>query len=133
MTYIIFARWFGIISLILSFGILFNLEDAKSIAKHMVQSESGYIMGGVLPVIFGTLAFLFSNSFTPTWQLVITLIGLMMVIIGAFRVLFPKSWKSLMQRNIDKIPPLFSLFGLIFGLLLIYVGFFAPIVNYPGY
>lgn len=67
MTYIVFARWFGVVSVILSFGILFNLEDAKEMAKHMVVSESGYIMGGVLPVIFGSLSLMFANSFAPGW------------------------------------------------------------------
>ena len=40
MAYLIFARWFGVVSIILSFGILFNLEDAREMAKHMVKSET---------------------------------------------------------------------------------------------
>ncbi|MBV9576843.1 MAG: hypothetical protein JO149_09490, partial [Gammaproteobacteria bacterium] len=59
MDYIVFARWFGLVSLFLSLGILFNLEDAREMAKNMVKSETGYIMGGVLPVIFGSLSILF--------------------------------------------------------------------------
>ena len=63
MTYFIFARWFGLVSLILSLGILCNLEDARDMAKHMIKSDSGYIMGGVLPIIFGSLSLMFVNSF----------------------------------------------------------------------
>ena len=127
MSYLIFARWFGLISVILSLGILFNLDDAKIMAKNMVENESGYIMGGILPIVFGSLAFMQNNSFVPGWQIVVTLIGLFMLVIGAFRVIFVTAWKSLIQRHLDKIPFLFSLFGLILGLLMFYVGFFVPI------
>ncbi len=130
MSYIMFARWFGLISLILSMGILFNLEDSKTMAKNMVRAESGYIMGGVLPIIFGTLAFMQHNSFALGWQIVVTFIGLFMLLVGIFRVLFVSAWKRLMHQHLDKIPTLFSLFGLIFALLLLYVGFFAPLVAY---
>lgn len=125
MTYIIFARWFGIVSVILSFGILFNLEDARNMAKNMVKSETGYIMGGVLPVIFGSLAFVFINTFVPRWTLLITLIGISTLIIGTFRVIFVKKWKDIMSRFIESIPFLFSLFGLMFGVILLYIGYFT--------
>lgn len=130
MSHLLFARWFGLISVILSLGILFNLEDAKQMAKSMVHSDGGYIMGGVLPIIFGTLVFMQHHRFEPNWELVITLIGLFMLIIGAFRVLFVNLWRKILSHQIDKIPALFSLFGLMLGLLMIYVGYFSPLVQY---
>jgi len=130
MTYIIFARWFGFVSLILSLGILFNLEDARDMAKHMVKSDSGYIMGGVLPTIFGTLSLMFANSFDLGWTLIITLIGTSMVLIGVFRVIFVKQWKALLSKYIEEIPFLFSLFGLMFGVILLYIGFIESSFTY---
>lgn len=125
MTYILFARWFGLVSLILSLGILFNLEDARDMAKHMVKSDSGYIMGGVLPIIFGTLALMFVNQFEPSWSLVVTIIGTIMLLVGIFRVIFVAQWKALLTQYIQEIPFLFSLFGLMFGVVLLYIGFIA--------
>jgi hypothetical protein len=125
MDYLVFARWFGLVSVFLSLGILFNLEDAKQMAKNMVSSESGYIMGGVLPIIFGTLSLVFANSFEMGWTLLITLVGASMLTIGIFRVIFVKQWKILIGKNIEQIPFLFSLFGLMFGVVLLYIGFFA--------
>lgn len=130
LDYIHFARWFGLVTLILSLGILFNLDDAKQMAKHMVKDESGYIMGGVLPIIFGTLAFTIHNDFEMGWQLVIDLIGLGMLAVGVYRVLFVNHWKKVFQRNVDKIPPLFALFGLLISFLMLYVGFISPLVQY---
>lgn len=125
MDYVVFARWFGLVSLFLSLGILFNLEDAREMAKNMVKSESGYIMGGVLPVIFGSLSILFANSLELNWALFITLVGACVLIIGIFRVIFVEQWKLLISRYIEQIPFLFSLFGLMFGVILIYIGFIA--------
>jgi hypothetical protein len=127
MNYLIFARWFGLVSLFLSLGILFNLEDAREMARNMVKTETGYIMGGVLPVIFGSLAILFANSFELNWALLITLVGASVLIIGVFRVIFVRQWKELMARHIEQIPFLFSLFGLMFGVILLYIGFIAQI------
>src|SRR5580698_5440606 len=112
MAYLIFARWFGLVSVILSLGILFNLEDAREMAKNMVKSDSGYIMGGVLPVIFGSLSLLFFNGFSLDWTLAITAVGIAMVLVGIFRVIFVRQWRSLLSRHIEQIPFLFSLFGL---------------------
>ncbi len=129
MNYIVFARWFGLVSVILSFGILFNLEDAREMARNLVKSESGYIMGGVLPVIFGSLSLMFANSFEMGWPMLITLVGATTFVIGTFRVIFVKQWKILMSKHIEQIPFLFSLFGLMLGVILLYVGFIANAVE----
>lgn len=123
MTYLLFARWFGLVSVILSLGILFNLEDALEMAKKMVKSETGYIMGGVLPVIFGSLSLLFIDCYGACWNIVITVVGLAMLSAGIYRVIFVRQWKALMSRHIEQVPFLFSLFGLMFGVILLYVGF----------
>lgn len=125
MNYLMFARWFGVVSVVLSLGILFNLEDAYRMAKNMAKDESGYIMGGVLPVIFGSLALMFVDSFEPGWNLLITAVGVATLAIGIFRVMFVDQWKALMSRHLEQIPFLFSLFGLMIGVILLYVGFIA--------
>lgn len=95
----------------------------------MVKTETGYIMGGVLPVIFGSLSLMFVSSFVVGWTLLITLIGISMLGIGIFRVIFVRQWKALLSRHIEQIPFLFSLFGLMFEVILLYVGFIAPSVD----
>jgi uncharacterized membrane protein len=125
MTYMMFARWFGLVSVLLSLGILFNLEDAQEMAKNMVKNETGYIMGGVLPIIFGSLSLLFMDCFDLCWNLVITFVGVSMLCIGIYRVMFVKQWKALLSRHLEQIPFLFSLFGLMLGVILLYVGFVA--------
>jgi len=133
LSYICFARWFGFVSTILSLGILLNLDEAKEMAKHMVKQESGYIMGGVQPIIFGSLLVSCNTQFVLGWELLVTSIGIAMVFAGAYRVLFVSHWKKVLQRHVDKIPPLFALFGLMFGVILLYVGYIAPLVQVPAH
>jgi hypothetical protein len=130
MTYIIFAQWFGVVSVILSLGILFNLNDAQAMAQKMANNESGYIMGAVLPLVFGTLALMSHPIFSMGWSVVVTLSGVFLLLIGAFRALFATHWKRLIRRHLDKVPALFALFGLMFGLLMLYVGFFSQLLEY---
>jgi uncharacterized membrane protein len=132
MTCIMFARWFGVVSVLLSLGILFNLEDALEMAKSMVKTETGYIMGGVLPIIFGSLSLLYIDCFDLCWNLVVTLVGGSMVLAGIYRVMFVKQWKALMSRHLEQIPFLFSLFGLMLGVILLYVGFIAKAFEFTA-
>lgn len=132
MTCVMFARWFGIVSVLLSLGILFNLEDALEMAKGMVKTETGYIMGGVLPIIFGSMSLLFVGCFDFKWDLVVTIVGASMLGAGMFRVMFVKQWRALMERHLEQIPFLFSLFGLMFGVILLYVGFLADAFRYTA-
>lgn len=131
MTYLMFARWFGLVSVFLSLGILFNLEDAREMAKNIVKSETGYIMGGVLPIIFGSLSLLFLNDLQG-WELMTTAIGTAMLLAGIYRVFFVSHWKALMTRHIEQIPFLFSLFGLMLGVILLYIGFLSNLFQFPG-
>lgn len=125
MSCLMFARWFGVVSVLLSLGILFNLEDAQEMAKGMVKTETGYIMGGVLPIIFGTLSLLFADCFDACWHMVVVAVGASMVLAGIYRVMFVRHWKATMAAHIEDIPFLFSLFGLMLGVILLYVGFIA--------
>ncbi len=125
MICLMFARWFGVVSVLLSLGILFNLEDAQQMARNMVKTETGYIMGGVLPIMFGSMALLFTDCRDLDWHLIVSLVGFSMIFAGIFRVMFVKQWKALMSQHIENIPFLFSLFGLMLGVVLVYVGFLS--------
>lgn len=123
MDYISYAKWFGVVSTLLALGILFNIENSRQLAAELIDTASGYIIGGVLPLIFGAWVVIEHNNWTHGWHLVVTLAGWFMLLAGVFRLWFVNTWHRLMKANLDKIPFLFSLFGLMLGLLLCYVGF----------
>ena len=123
MDYISYAKWFGIVSIILSLGILFNIENSRQLAAELIDTASGYIVGGVLPLIFGSWVITQHNQWTSGWSLAVTIIGWLMLLVGLFRLWFVQAWRQLLKENLDTIPILFSLFGLAIGILLTYVGF----------
>jgi len=81
----------------LALGILFNPKNAREMAKGMIKTESGYIMGAVLPIIFGSLAFMHHHAFEPGPRLIIDIIGLSMILLGAYRAWFPEHWKKVLR------------------------------------
>jgi hypothetical protein len=122
-NHIIYAKIFGLVSIVLALGILFNLSHAKKMANEMIHSSTGYIMGGVLPVIFGSWVATQHNIWALHWGLAVTLVGWFMLLIGIYRLWFVNTWISLMEKHYDKIPVLFALFGLMLGCMLCYIGF----------
>lgn len=125
MTYIHFAQLFGIVSTVLALGMLFHLDNARKLASELVDSGAGFILSGVLPVIFGGWIVATHNVWVQGWPVVVTIVGWMMLLQGMFRLLFLHTWIALVRKHLDRLPILFSLFGLIFGMLFIYIGFFA--------
>lgn len=126
MDYIFIAKLFSIVSILLALGILFHMNEAVKLAEDLIETASGYILGGVLPIIFGGWTLLMAGPISMDWSLVVFAAGLFMLIIGAYRVLCVNHWRTLMRQHIDKIPALFALFGLMLGILLFYVGFISP-------
>lgn len=123
MEHLVYARLFGLVSVILAFGILFNLDSAKRLASQMVHNATGYIMGAVLPLIVGGYIIVSHNVWVLGWPSLVTIVGWLMFLLGCFRALFADLWLSLLEKYQDKIPVMFALIGLIIGILLLYVGF----------
>ena len=125
MTHIVLAQWFGVVSTALALGILFHLHDARLMAEKMIEGPTGYIMGGVLPLLMGTLVLVHAPGWASGWPTVLHLIAGILFVMGLFRVWGVGTWRRLLHRHVAKIPILFSLFGLIFGLLMLYIGYVA--------
>ena len=125
MTYVDFAQIFGITLLVLSIGILFNLDNARQLAKELVDSAAGRMVAGILPLVFGSWVVVMTHGGVTMWAQVVTFIGWIMLLIGVFRIWFVGVWVRLIKNNLDKAPVLFSLFGLMLGLLLSYIGFLS--------
>ncbi len=128
MDYISLTRAFGITTLIISLGFLFHLKHYEAMAKKMVGEPSGFIMGGILPVLVGSLVIQFPHTSYHGWS-TLDLIGWILFLVGIFRIWFVHLWIKIIKQNITLVPILFAVFGLIFGCLLCYSGFVAPMYH----
>jgi hypothetical protein len=126
MNHIYLTQAFSITSLILSMGFLFHLKHYEQMAKKMVGEPSGFILGGVLPLLVGSLIIFFPYEHNHHWN-ALYIIGWILFLVAVFRIWFVHYWIKILKDNMTFIPILFSLFGLILGMLLFYSGFIAPL------
>ena len=128
MDYIALTRAFGITSLVISIGFLLHLKHYEAMARKMVGEPSGFILGGVLPILIGSLVIHFPHESIHGWS-TLTIIGWILFLVGIFRIWFVHLWIKIIKQNMAFIPVLFALFGLMFGFLLCYSGFIAPMYH----
>ena len=125
MDHIVYAQVFGLTAVALSVGIFMNLSHTKKMAREMIFSSVGYLLGGILPTVWGAWMITQHNVWTGLWPTAITLLGWGIFLLGIFRLWFAKAWMSILEENVEFLPSLFALFGLILGLLMCYIGFVA--------
>ena len=129
-----FARLFGVFSLVICIGRLFNLDHMKMVVKEVRHSAIGRGVMGWIPLFFGLFILFGNNDFwsqhpLDKWTVVVLIYALALIALGVFRLWFIKPWIALFNRQADLIPVLNCLFGMIFGFLLIYIGFFTSFHN----
>ena len=128
MDYIELTRAFGITSLTISIGFLLHLKHYEQMARKMVGEPSGFILGGVLPILVGSLIINFPHESIHGWSTLV-IIGWILFLVGVFRIWFVHLWIKIIKSNIEFVPVLFAIFGLILGCLLCYSGYIAPIYH----
>jgi hypothetical protein len=125
------ARLFGVFSLIVCLGRLFNLDHMKLVVKEVQHSAIGRGVMGWMPLFFGLFIMLGNEDFASQpisgWHLVLFVYAALLVLLGILRLWFIQRWVKFFQSYADFIPVLNCLFGLIFGFLLIYIGFLVPL------
>lgn len=126
MDYIAVTRAFGVATLVISIGFLFHLSHYERMAREMVGHPTGFILGGVIPVLVGSIIINFPNSYIQGWP-VLTLIGWALFLVGVFRIWCVHLWIKVIKSNMTLVPVLFAVFGLILGCLLCYAGFVVPL------
>lgn len=128
MTYTMFAQWLGLVSVIISLGVLFNLEYAHNRVKRMIDNEQNYLATGFLPVSLGALILINADCFEFCWHLTNIIAGTAILLIGMYRIMFVNHWQQFVTKHAEYLPFLLCLFGLMLGVVLVYAGFFAQLV-----
>ena len=126
-----FARLFGVFTLVVFLGRLFNLDHMKLVVKEVQHSAIGRGLMGWIPLFFGLYILIGNRDFASQsisgWRLVLFVYAIMLILLGVLRLWFIQRWVQFFKHYADFIPVLNCLFGLIFGLLLTYMGFILPL------
>lgn len=124
-----FAQLFGIVLVVLSLGILFNFDNSRQLVREMAESATARYLSGVFPLFFGLwmIISICGHCVITGWgDWVVLVVAIILLLAGVFRLLFVDWWVSILRRYVDKAPIFAGLFGLILGLLLVYIGYVRP-------
>ena len=126
-TSLFLARLLGPLLLAVGAGILVNPKPFRTMASEVIGSVTLVYLFGLLDFAAGLAIVLVHNVWTPNWRVLITLIGWLMLIRGAVRILAPDTimgFAAKLIRNKQLIPISTVVTGVL-GLVFCYFGYVA--------
>ena len=124
---IFLARLLGLLFLVVGAVILFNPRPFRAMVGEVVRSVTLVYLFGVIDFAAGLAIVLTHNVWLASWPVLITLIGWILLIRGAVRVLIPDTIMSYAAKFVAN-PQFFLLSGVVVGILgavLCYFGYLA--------
>jgi uncharacterized membrane protein len=124
-TSIFLARLIGPLLLAVGAGILIDQKPFRTIAGEVVRSVTLVYLFGLFDFVAGLAIVLTHNVWAANWRVLITLLGWLMLIRGAARILAPETimgYAAKIMRNKQVIPISGVVIGLL-GLVLCYFGY----------
>jgi uncharacterized membrane protein len=87
---IFLAKLIGPVLLVIGIGMLANPAGYRAMASEFLASRALIYLAGLLALVPGLALVLTHNVWTLDWRLILTVLGWLAVIGGAFRLLFPQ-------------------------------------------
>jgi hypothetical protein len=126
-TSIFLARLLGPLLLLTGAGIVLNPKSFRTIAGEVVRSVTLVYLFGFMDLAAGLAIVLTHNVWVVSWRVLITLIGWLLLIRGAVRIVAPEivmGYAAKVIRNKQVIPSAGAVVGVL-GLVLCYFGYVA--------
>jgi hypothetical protein len=126
-TSVFLARLLGPLLLAVGAGILLNPKAFRGMANEVVRSVTLVYLFGLLDFAAGLAIVLTHNVWVASWRVLITLIGWLMLIRGAVRILIPETimrYAAGIIRNKQLVPVAGAVTGIL-GLVFCYFGYVA--------
>lgn len=125
---ILLARVFGIVLMVAYGSVLLNLPFYKRLWADIPRQPLVLFMSGFIALVLGVLVLQVHNAWTFDWRGLITLLGWLLVLNGAWRLLLPQhalAFAEKISQNNDGL--VYAISGVMFaiGAYLAYVGFIA--------
>jgi uncharacterized membrane protein YvlD (DUF360 family) len=118
---IVLAQVLGIMFVVMGLSMLFQKKYMLSVVEELVQSKSFMWIGGFMALTMGAVMITLNNVWTSGLPLVITVLGWLALIKGAFFLLLPDTAVSYYKKvNKEWKFVLAGLVVLILGLVLLF-------------
>lgn len=98
-TSIFLARLLGPLFIVIALGIFANEKAIRALGKEMLGSYALIFLFGVVDLVAGIAIVLVHNVWIADWRVIITVLGWIMIVRGALRVLAP----DVFRKNATKI------------------------------
>ncbi len=126
-TSIFIARFLGPAFIVMGIGLVANRENSRALAREFVDSPALIYLAGLIALVAGLAIVLTHNVWAFRWPVVITIFGWVALIAGVLRIVFPAVVMRMGEKMVasDSWLPIASIFYLVLGLWLAYVGYAA--------
>jgi len=124
-TSVFLARLLGPLLLAVGVGILINPKPFRTMAGEVVRSITFVYLFGLLDFAAGLAIVLTHNVWAANWRVLITLIGWLMLVRGAVRILAPEAimgFAANLLRN-KQMMPVAAAVTSVLGLVFCYFGY----------
>ena len=123
------ARLIGPVLIAIAFGMLFNTATFRGLGEEFLRSRVMIYLSGLLVMVAGLALVNVHNLWNRGWRLIITILGWLMVIGGALRIMMLPRQVELIGGNAFGEPATLTFCGsvaLLLGLILTYYGYGGP-------
>ena len=124
-TSIFLAKLLGPILLVAGIAMLVNRKELDALAQEILRSRVLFFLLGLIDLAIGLAIVLTHNVWVADWRLVITLLGWLLMVRGAVRMLIPDQIKPLgtkLLRNPNVVTGSLAV-PIVLGLVLSYFGY----------
>ena len=125
-TSLFLARLIGPMLLVVGAGVIINRENFRAMAKELIASRELMFIIGLLTLL-GGLAIVITHNVWNGWPIPITILGWLLVIGGAVRILVPDTARAIQDAALDKpaMPVVGGTIQALIGAWLCYMGYIA--------
>ena len=99
-TSLYLAKLIGPTLLVIGLGMLINRDGYRDMAREFLGSRALIYLAGIFAFVPGLAMVLAHNVWAADWRIVITILGWLALIGGAFRILFPQEVTRIGTRMI---------------------------------
>ena len=123
---IFLAKLIGPILVVAALGLLANRKAVHALAQEILHSHALLYLFGMLDFAVGLAIVITHNVWVGDWPVIITLLGWLMIVRGAVRVLIPDQVKEFGARMLKRNEVVAASLAivLVLGLILCFFGYF---------
>ena len=128
MTVSIFvAKILGPVFIVVATAMILNKGLIQKLMEDFCKNSALLYFGGVSSLIFGLVIVIMHNVWAWNWTVIITIFGWMGILKGIWLIVFPNTINKFMEGyNSNKLfIKVHSVFALLCGMFLTYVGYFG--------